>query len=301
MGLEELTKIKILPSSMRLHEWICLEKGYYREEGLDVEVMWEQFGALMSPLQGGTKPYRQRVQDVLFLERKERQLVTNACMWGSVCNAGAGMGKFVPDVYGIAPHGIYVRPESRIRKPEDLKDVPIAVAIMTGSHYNVPYRLEHHLPLEHIKVAAVGGFGERLAALLNKDVEAASLLGAEIYLAEELGLRKIIGGEFNTLWWVSPTDDPEILRRYFTALDRAEQALTRNLQRYLPLWKKNIPPRFADRQWHVESWGPGERFVLKPFPRDEYEKVMASIERWGMGVHMEDKNYERIIMSLSLP
>lgn len=298
MELGGLTKIKILPSSMRLHEWICLEEGYYAEQGLDAEVMWESFAALMGPLQGGTAPYKRRVQDVLFLERKEPQLITNACMWGSVCNAGAGMGKFVPDGYGIAPHGIYVRPGSRIRNPEDLKDVPIACANMTGSHYNIYYRLERYLPLAEIKVATVGGFGERLGALLNKEVEAASLLGAEIYMAEELGLPKIIGGEFNTLWWVPPTDDPDILRRYFTALDQAEQALTRNPPKYLPLWKKNIPPRFADRPWTVETWGPGERFVFKPFPREEYEKVMASIERWGMGVHMEDKTYERLIMSL---
>lgn len=298
MATRELTNIRVLPSSMRLHEWICLEEGYYLEEGLGVEVMWEAFHALMSPLQGGSKPYRQRVQDVLFLAGPDYQLVTNACMWGSVCNAGAGMGKFVPDAYGIAPHGIYVRPDSAIRRPEDLKNVPVAVAIMTGSHYNVFYRLEEYLPLQHIKVAAIGGFGERLAAVLGRDVDAASLLGAEIYMAEELGLRKIIGGEFNTLWWVPPSDDPEMLRRYFTALDRAEQALTRNLQTYLPLWKKNIPTRFADWQWRVETWGPGERFVFKPFPRAEYDKVMAAIERWGMGAYMEDKDYEQIIMSL---
>jgi hypothetical protein len=52
-------------------------------------------------------------------------------------------------------------------QPEDLKDVPIAVGLRAGSHFNVPYRLEQYLPLEHIKTVNVGGFGARLKSLLD--------------------------------------------------------------------------------------------------------------------------------------
>src|SRR5207302_190875 len=83
----------------------------------------------------------------------------------------------------------------------------VAVGLMAGSHYNVPYRLESHLPLADIKIEPVGGFGRRLDALLKGEVEAASLLDPQIYMAEELGLRKILGGEFNTLWWVDESSD----------------------------------------------------------------------------------------------
>lgn len=38
----------------------------------------------------------------------------------------------------------------------------LAVPVAT----DVFYRLERHLPLEQIKIAAIGGFGERLAGLL---------------------------------------------------------------------------------------------------------------------------------------
>ncbi len=296
MARRELTKVKILPTGMRLHEWVCLEEGYYEEEGLEPEVMWDVFYQVLGPLQGGTRDYKQRAQDMMFLQRD--RVVTNACMWGSVCNAGAGMGKFVPDVYGVARHAIFVRPDSPIRRPEDLKDVPIAVAVMAGSHYNVPYRLEKYLPLDQIKIAKVGGFGARLEALLNKDVEATSLLDPQIYMAEELGLRKIIGGEFKTLWWVLEDYDPAVLRRYFTALDKAEQALTRDLKKYLPLWKKSIPPEFSDREWRVETWGAGERFVFKPFPQEEYDEVMSAIDRWGMGIHMQDRHYGNLALPL---
>src|SRR5438552_2630461 len=221
-----LTKIRIFPTGMRLHEWIAFAEGFFSEQGLEPEVMWDVYHGQMKAWTGG---YKARPQDKPLLEGA--QAIGNACVWGSVCNAGAGMGKFVPDAYGVARHAIYVRPDSRIRRPEDLRGVPVAVGLMAGSHYNVPYRLEKHLPLEDIKIEPVGGFGRRLEALLNGEVEAASLLDPQIYMAEELGLRKILDGIFNTLWWVDETSDRDVLRRYFTALARADAAIERDLAR----------------------------------------------------------------------
>ena len=127
------TKIRIFPTGMRLHEWIAFEEGYFREQHLDPEVMWDVY---LGQMKGWTGGYKARPQDQPFLEGA--QAIGNACAWGSVCNAGAGMGKFVPDAYGVARHAIYVRPGSRIRRPEDLAGVPVAVGLMAGSHYNVP-------------------------------------------------------------------------------------------------------------------------------------------------------------------
>src|SRR5213594_3901074 len=263
--MNALTKIRIFPTGMRLHEWIAFAEGYFRAQDLDPEVMWDVYHGQMKAWTGG---YKARPQDQPFLEGT--QAIGNACAWGSVCNAGAGMGKFVPDAYGVARHAIYVRPDSPIRRPEDLRGVPVAVGLMAGSHYNVPYRLEKYLPLEDIKIAPVGGFGRRLEALLKGEVEAASLLDPQIYMAEELGLRKILDGIFNTLWWVDETSDRDVLRRYFAALER-------DLARYLSLWVKCVPPEFADRAWRTETWGAGERFVFAPYPAEKLEEVMAAI------------------------
>src|SRR5437660_373726 len=135
--MDVLTKIRIFPTGMRLHEWIAFEEGFFREQRLDPEVMWDVYLGQMKAWTGG---YKARPQDQPFLEGA--QAIGNACAWGSVCNAGAGMGKFVPDAYGVARHAICVRPDSRIRRPADLAGVPVAVGLMAGSHYNVPYRPE---------------------------------------------------------------------------------------------------------------------------------------------------------------
>ena len=290
-------KIDIFPTGMRLHEWIAFDEGFFAAEGLQPEVMMDVYLGQMQGWQGGEAGYKLRPQDQPVLAGTPA--IGSACAWGSVCNAGAGMGKFVPDAYGIARHAIFVRPESSIHRPEDLGGVPVAVGLMAGSHYNVPYRLERYLPLADIKIAPVGGFGRRLDALLKGEVEAASLLDPQIYMAEELGLRKVLDGEFNTLWWVDERTDPDVLRRYFTALDRAEQALTRDLPRYLPLWEKSIPPEFRDRTWRTDTWGPGERFVFGRYPEDKLREVMAAIDRWGMGAQMLVKDLDRLALAVA--
>ena len=137
-----------------------------------------------------------------------------------------------------------------------------------GSHFNVPYRLEKYLPLENIKTVNTGGFGARLKALLDGEVEAASLLPPQIDMAEQLGLRKIIEDTFQTLWWVPDDSEPEVVRGYLRALDRAEKAIDADLAKYLPLWEIAVPPEFETyRPWDFTRFRRGERFVYEALPQ----------------------------------
>ena len=158
------TKIRIAPKGMGLNDFVADEEGFFTAEGLDIEFDWKTFRGTQSSWKH--LDYFQRPQDQPYAENKQDDLIQGACAWGSVCNAAAGMGRFVHDCYGISPWAIFVRADSKIRKPEDLADVPVAVGMRAGSHFNVPYRLEAHLPLDKIKTVNVGGFGARLTALL---------------------------------------------------------------------------------------------------------------------------------------
>ena len=84
-----------------------------------------------------------------------------------------------------------------------------------GSHFNVPYRLEKFSALEHIKTVNTGGFGARLRALLDGEVEAASLLPPQIAMAEQLGLRKIIEDTFHTLWAARARQRPKSFTNFW--------------------------------------------------------------------------------------
>jgi NitT/TauT family transport system substrate-binding protein len=236
--------------------------------------------------------YLERPQDQPYTKDKT-EVIQGACVWGSICNASAGMGKFVAEAYGDSPWAIFVRPDSKIREPKDLKNVPISVGMRAGSHFNVPYRLEKYLPLENIKTVNTGGFGARLKALLEGEVEAASLLPPQIAMAEQLGLRKIIEDRFHTLWWVPDGFPPEATKAYLRALDRAEKAMDADLAKYLPLWKLAVPAEFENfHSWDFSKFGRGERFVYKTIPHSEFDEVMDQVKRWDLDQFLKDRTFE---------
>jgi NitT/TauT family transport system substrate-binding protein len=284
-------RLNVAPKGMGLNDFVADREGYFRDEGLDVAFDWKIFRGTQSSWRG--LEYRARPQDQPYAEGAE--IVQGACAWGSICNAGAGMGRFVPDCYGVSPWAIFVRPDSRIKTPADLRDVPIGVGMRAGSHFNVPYRLEPYMPLENIKTVNVGGFGARLTALLNGDVEAASLLPPQIDMAEQLGLRKIIADEFHTLWWVPEGAPQRGVVGYLRALDRAEKALQSDLQAYLSLWNLAIPDDLVDlHAWDYSRFSRGERFVYEPIPRAEFDEVLAQVERWGLDEFLTDRSFDNL-------
>jgi NitT/TauT family transport system substrate-binding protein len=285
-----LKNVKIAPKGMGLNDFVASHEGYFAAEGLHVEFDWKTFRGTQSSWKDLS--YFERPQDKIYAEGED--VIQGACVWGSICNASAGMGRFVAEAYGVSPWAIFVRPDSAIHRPEDLKDVPIAVGMRAGSHFNVPYRLEKYLPLEHIKTNNVGGFGARLRALLDGEVEAASLLPPQIAMAEQLSLRKIMEDTFHTLWWVPEISPPEVVRGYLGALDRAERALEADLPKYLHLWKYSVPPEFEAGPWDFSRFGRGERFVYKPISRKEFAEVFDQVKRWGLDQHIKERSFENL-------
>jgi NitT/TauT family transport system substrate-binding protein len=296
-----MRKLRVAPKGMGLHEFVAQEEGFFAHEGIEVEFDWKVFRGTQS----SWKQYRylERPQDQPYTEETRQAdkegLIQGACVWGSICNAGAGMGRFVSDAYGVSPWAIFVRPDSHIRRPEDLKGIPISVGLRAGSHFNVPYRLEKHLPLEHIKVVNTGGFGARLRALLDGEVEAASLLPPQIDMARQLGLRPIIEDEFHTLWWVPETAAKDDVRAYLRGLERAERVLDANLENYLHLWKIAIPAEFENlHPWEFRRFSRGERFVHRPMARSEFDEVLQQVKRWGLDDYLKERSFEALAYRL---
>lgn len=281
-------KLKVFPTGMRLNEYVAYEEGFWKDEGLDVEILWD---VLKGQMLRWSDTYKERPQDRPFVDGE--QTIGSACAWGSISNAGAGMGKFVPDVHGVSPWGIFVRADSPIKKPEDLADVPIAVGLRAGSHFNVPLHLEKHLPLEQIKPVNVGGFGARLQALVDGEFDAVSLLPPQLDMAEQLGFRKVIGGEFKTLWWVDERHPSDVLKAYFRGLQKAEEAILADTAAYLPLWKYSNPPEFADTDWDYSKFSRGERFVNAPIDQTEYDELMEQVVRWGLDDFLTERDFDK--------
>ena len=149
-----MRKVRVAPKGMGINDFVAEAEGFFAAEGIEVEWDIKTFRGTQS--KWVENKYLQRPQDKPYTEAKDGNLIQCACLWGTISNAGAGMGRFVGDCYGVSPWAIFVRADSKIRKPQDLADVPIAVGMRAGSHFNVPYRLEQYLPLEKIKTVNSG-------------------------------------------------------------------------------------------------------------------------------------------------
>src|SRR5919112_4722678 len=153
---DELISINVVPHFSRLHEWIALEEGYFQDESLEPHMLTNVMHSVASH-QGDE--YGQRPQDLPFVQ--EQEVANSACEWGTACNAGAGMGRVVPDLYSVGRYAIFVRPGSRIERLYELRDVPVGIGQMAGSHFTTLKTLGEVLPKEHIKTVHTGGGGGR--------------------------------------------------------------------------------------------------------------------------------------------
>ena len=107
-------------------------------------------------------------------EKGREANVSCACHWTVNVAASAATGKLFADAYSVSPARLFVPPNSPIRKPEDLADVPISVGYQSGSHYSTIQALEQYLPREEIKLSfADGMLFSRLELLIDRKVPAA--------------------------------------------------------------------------------------------------------------------------------
>lgn len=283
--------IRVVPHFMRLHEWIALEEGWYEAEGLEPELLPEVMHQVS--IHGGAC-YFDRPQDQPFKETKE--IANSACEWGSVCNAGAGMGKFVSDLYGVARFAVFARPDSGFVRLADLRDIPVGVGIMAGSHFTTLRVLETVLPRESIRIANIGGPGQRLLALRANKIQVATLLDPEIPIADDEGLVKLAAGEFRTLFWVSAGIPMDVLAAYFRALRKAEGALRTRPQQYAPLWARNIPPELQG-DYDYNKFGLGELLVFERYPAEVFAETIGFVRRWGLDGNMRMDSFEALATS----
>src|SRR5436305_13250828 len=287
---KEHTPLRVVPHFSRLQEWIALDEGFFQEEGLEPEMLQEVMHAVSSHTGG---PYGQRPQDVPFVRQME--VVNSACQWGTACNAGAGMGRPVPDLYTVGRYALFTRPGSQVQRLADLRDIPVGIGEMAGSHFTTLQVLEQVLPKAHIRTVHTGGPGQRLLALLRDEIEAATLLDPEIAIAEAKGLRELARGEFLITFWVGPMVNQDVLQAYFRALKRADEALARDPERYMPLWERNVPPALKG-VYDYSTFGLGEKFVFEPYTEEMFQQALHFAGRWNLRTHVQEDRYDRLIM-----
>ena len=271
-----------IQSHGRLQEWVAEDKNYFTAEGLDYEF-------LVTPIitwSAGAKNVENSPADIQrgafeSIEDGRGCNLSAACHWTVNMAASAGHGKMWGHAYSVSPSGIFVPPESLIRTPEALANIPVTVGYHSGSHFSTLQGLEKLLTREEIKLHFGGLLLDRLALLIDRQVPAASLFGAPFYVAEQLGFRKIVDTTFMIGHLVSDGADLRDVERYFNALRRAQQEIDLEPAPYKHYFLRELPERYHALV-DTRRFGPGERIVFEPYPAAAFEHTRQWIESWNL-------------------
>jgi len=272
----------LIQSHGRLQEWVAEEKGYFKDEGLDYEFLVKPIATWSSEIES-TESAPAEVQRGAFesIEEGRGCNLSLACHWTVNMAASAGHGKMYTKGYAVTPSGIYVAPESPIKTPEDLAQVPVTVGYHSGSHFSTLQNLEKFLSRDEIKLHFAGLLLDRLALLVDRRVPAVSLFGAPSYVVEQLGFRKVVDTTFMVGHLVSGDANTEDVDRYFKALRRAQQDIDMEPEVYKHYFLKELPERYYGMV-DVRTFGPGFLLFLDPYPREVFERTRHWIESWNL-------------------
>jgi len=287
-----------IQSHGRLQEWVAEEKGYFKAEGLDYDFLVKPIATWSSDVES-TESAPAEIQRGAFesIEDGRGCDLSLACHWTVNMAASAGHGKMYTKAYAVTPSGIYVAPDSPIKQPRDLAQVPVTVGYHSGSHFSTLQNLEKFLQRNEIKLHFAGLLLDRLALLMDRRVPAASLFGAPSYVVEQLGFRKIVDTTFMVGHLVAADASTEAVDRYFKALRRDQQDIDIEPELYKHYFLKELPARYHSMV-DIRAFGPGERLVFEPYPREVFERTRQWIESWNLfpADQVGDAGYEASVI-----
>jgi NitT/TauT family transport system substrate-binding protein len=275
----------VIQPHVRLQEWVAEELGFFRDEGLDYEFQTDGFAAkslaTASVQMADDRPGQ--IQHGALEDMSEGRScdVSSACHWAVNAAAATQHGRMYGHAYSLSPAGIFVAPDAGYTKPEDLAGVEVAVGYHSGSHYSAIQGLEPFLARDQINLRFAGTPHDRVRQLLARSVPAANLFGAQFYIAEQLGFRKIVDTTFMMGFLLSAQTDLEDIGKYFSALRRAQAELDIEPEPYKHYYARELPADLAALV-DVRRFGPGERIVFEPYTRELYERTQRWMELWNL-------------------
>ena len=269
----------IIAPHMRLQEWVAHEKGYFSDAGLDYEFRSGKRSVSSIKTAEEISPDLRSGAYQSFEGQGRGCSISSACHWTVNMAASAGHGRVWGEAYSVSPSGIYVPPDSLIKRPEDLAHVPITVGYQSGSHYSTIQALEAFLPRDQIKLHFGGMLFQRLELLVDGEVPAGNAFGGPLYLLEQLGFRKIIDTTFMVAALVEEDVDPADVRKCYRALKRAQADIDLRPELYTHYYKNIFPDRFHEIM-DTRTFGPGERIVFQPYSKEMFEVTHKWVEDW---------------------
>ncbi|MGH3314585.1 MAG: hypothetical protein ACRDO0_00430, partial [Nocardioidaceae bacterium] len=189
----------VIQPHVRLQEWVAEERGHFIDEGLDYEFVDGLAGASRTTSavrRADDAPAELRSGAFEDMQQGRTCDVSSACHWAVNAAATGGAGRMWGHAYSVSPAAVFVAPDSSYARPEDLAGVRVAVGYQSGSHYSAIQGMEPFLQRSDIKVSFSGLPYDRVRLLMRGEVPAANVFGAQYYILEQLGFRKLVDTTF---------------------------------------------------------------------------------------------------------
>jgi NitT/TauT family transport system substrate-binding protein len=266
----------VIQPHTRIQEWVALENGYFADEGLEYELE-ESFAAkFRNPsLSEKGAPAEIKLGAFEYMATGRSCDISSACHWAVNMAATTEHGRMWGHAYSVTPSAIWVPPESPIRRPEDLAGQDVAVGFHSGSHFSALQSLEAFLQADDIKLKFVGLPFDRVQLLLDRRVASGNVFGTAGYVLEQQDFRKVVDTSFMIGFLVKPRASDEDVRKYFSALRRAQCEVDIEPERYKHYLVDELPDQYKPIL-DTRVCGIGERIVFEPYTREMYERT----HRW---------------------
>ena len=277
------------PPFQGLPELVAYDEGLFEKEGLAVSWADRDQGVekkvdttITSPR--GVNPFTSHGK--LFEQGKADMY--NACEWGNYCRVGStSAGSRQLGRRAIVSYAaMVVAPDSPVYTPQQLANRVIGVPFYFGTHYIAIHMLEGFLRRDEIKLCyAPNGSRYRLDAVMNGEIDAATLTEPHITLAEKKGCRTICSAFFHGTEVASERVDAETYAAFNRAVREAVRRINANKRAYLHYfidYHGKTDPEVAALK--VEDLREGRLVVCDPapIPLDEMQRTYEWLKGWDM-------------------
>jgi NitT/TauT family transport system substrate-binding protein len=288
-------KLAIMNAVHDLPVLVARDKGYFKEEGLDIEFVTTP-GMAQVTTSHSVKfdSVFERPLDSVYNDGGIDQY--RMCEWGIMKRAveaecsGLRRRKIVALGASMSKFAIAVTRDSGIYEPEMLKNKEIAVTPNNGSHFTTLKLMEGFLKQEHVKTTNAGSMAKRIEALKQGKVAAVSLMEPWISVAQKMGLRILIESHSTRSEAASDELDGKTLAAMFRAQARAVKEIERDPTPYIHYFIRETggllePKDFQN--WRLLHAAP------QPYTRERWEDTYNWSVKWNMVV--PGATYENIV------
>jgi NitT/TauT family transport system substrate-binding protein len=288
-------KLAIMNAVHDLPVLVARDKGYFKDEGLDIEfVTTPGMAQITTSHSVKFDSVFDRPLDSVFNDGGIDQY--RMCEWGIMKRAveaecsGLRRRKIVALGASMSKFAIAVARDSNIYEPEMLKNKEIAVTPNNGSHFTTLKLMEGFLKQEHVKTTNAGSMPKRIEALKQGKVAAVSLMEPWISVAQKMGLRILIESHSTRSEAASDEIDGKTLAAMFRAQARAVKEIERDPTPYIHYFIRETggllePKDFQN--WRLLHAAP------QPYTRERWEDTYNWSVKWNMVV--PGATYENIV------